>query len=290
MSVTVTICVASLNTRDATELCVRSMRRFAGYPYSLVVGDGGSTDGSLTVLNEFEERGWLRLECSERPRTHAEWLDQWRETCRSDFLLFVDSDVEFRRRAWLRRIVAATESAGSAITYTEWLHGGLYPDEEKWSHVLSRPAPWMLMIDQRQTDDIMSSFGVEYTNRDSAVGLPIIRDVGTAFFEEATRRRLSALAMPASYGRMYHHYGGLSWLPSTGRRGHKKLRDQRVVSRRLGQMRRLQSGADFPSRLAAAARLAALPQDACDLLFRLRARALRDLGCGTSSGSATDTS
>jgi glycosyltransferase involved in cell wall biosynthesis len=288
MSVTVTICVASLNTRDATELCVRSIRRFAGYPYSLVVGDGGSTDGSVNLLSEFEERGWLHLERLQEQRSHAEWLDRWREICRSDLLLFVDSDVEFRRRDWLHRIVAATESAGAAITYAEWLDGGLYLDEGQSSHVLSRPAPWMLMIDQRQTHDLASSFGVEYSNRNSQVGLPIIRDVGTAFFEEATRRRLPTLAMPASYRRTYHHYGGLSWLPSTGSRGQKKLRDQRVVSRRLCLMRRVQSGAGVLSRLAAAARLAALPQDACDLLFRIRARLLRDLPHGRSSGSATD--
>ena len=284
MSVTVTICVASLNTRDATELCVRSIRRFARYPYLLIVGDGGSTDGSVSVLSEFEDRGWLRLEQSPRARTHAEWLDLWRESCASDLLLFVDSDVEFRRRAWLRRIVAAAVQTHSAITYSEWLHGGLHLDDDRQSsQVLARPAPWMLMIDQRQTHHLVSSFAVKYSNRNSSVGLPVIRDVGTAFFEEATRRGLPTLAMPLSYRRMYHHYGGLSWLPTTGRRGQKKLRDQRVVSRRLRQLRRLQSAASILSRLMAAARLAAVLQDACDLLFRIRARVLSTSKRGTTS-------
>ena len=30
---------ASINTAAVTELCIRTMRHFAGYPFSLVVGD-----------------------------------------------------------------------------------------------------------------------------------------------------------------------------------------------------------------------------------------------------------
>ena len=42
--------VASANTRSLTELCIRSMERFAGYPFELYVGDVGSHDGSIEML------------------------------------------------------------------------------------------------------------------------------------------------------------------------------------------------------------------------------------------------
>ncbi|MGZ4735146.1 MAG: hypothetical protein ACXV8R_06035 [Acidimicrobiia bacterium] len=44
----VVVHVASLNTAAATELCVRSMRHYAGHEFDLVVGDGGSTAARRT--------------------------------------------------------------------------------------------------------------------------------------------------------------------------------------------------------------------------------------------------
>jgi hypothetical protein len=72
--------VASLNTRDATELCIRSLRKFAGDPLELVVG---------------------------LPTRLA---------------IFVHSDVEFRRRAWLRDLIRAEER-----TYAAFVGGELVP-------------------------------------------------------------------------------------------------------------------------------------------------------------------
>jgi hypothetical protein len=46
-AVEVRVHVATINTAAVTELCIRTMRHTAGYPFDLVVGDGGSTDGSL---------------------------------------------------------------------------------------------------------------------------------------------------------------------------------------------------------------------------------------------------
>jgi hypothetical protein len=65
--------VASLNTRDATDLCIRSLREFAGDPFELVVG------------------------------------------CPRRLAVFVNSDVEFRRRGWLRDLIRAEEHTGAAF-------------------------------------------------------------------------------------------------------------------------------------------------------------------------------
>jgi GT2 family glycosyltransferase len=81
----ITVHVASWNTASATELCLRTMRRHAGHPFALVVGDGGSTDGSLAMLRDFAQRGWLELEVragahtrtgstpGDAPRTPVTW-------------------------------------------------------------------------------------------------------------------------------------------------------------------------------------------------------------------------
>ncbi|MGI8711005.1 MAG: glycosyltransferase family 2 protein [Acidimicrobiales bacterium] len=277
MSATVTVCVASFNTCAATELCVRSMRRFAGYPYALRVGDGGSTDGSVAVLEDLEQRGWLLLEHSAERRRHADWLDNWRQTCDSDLLLFVDSDIEFRRPGWLRRIVGPALLECAAIAYAEWQPAQWYTVDGRAARVLGRPAPWLLLIDAKLVSAVRAGFTETHSETVPASPTLIVRDVGSAFFEEAIQHDLHTLKMPSSYRRVYHHYGGLSWLPTTGARGRKKLRDERVVKRRLEGMRRVQDGSSELVRLLATAQLAATIQEARDLAFRVTSRVVRSV-------------
>ena len=80
----VTVHLASLNTRAVTELCIRSLREHAGMPFELVVGDCGSTDGSLEMLRRMEAEGWLRLEVAPEGRRHPDWLDRWLAACTTD--------------------------------------------------------------------------------------------------------------------------------------------------------------------------------------------------------------
>ena len=109
---TVHLYVASLNTATATELCIRSMREFAGYPFELTIGDSGSDDGSVEMLRRLETLGWLSVEVAAGGRLHAEWLDEWRGSCTARLAVFVDSDVEFLRPGWLVQLVSAWRSTG----------------------------------------------------------------------------------------------------------------------------------------------------------------------------------
>lgn len=275
MSATLTICVASFNTCAATELCVRSIAQHADHPYSLRVGDSGSTDGSVAMLEEFQDRGWLVLERANETSTHAEWLDRWRHTCDSRFILYVDSDIEFRRPRWLRGLMTAVINQGAAIAYAQWLPPSLFTLDGRQLPVVGRPAPWLLLIDAEQTADLRSSFAVHYASAEAPSAPPTIYDVGACFFYEAVARGLQTFALPSSFKRHFQHYGGLSWLPTAGARGQKKLRDQRTVERRLRHLQRLQSSTSMTSRLSAAAQLAATPQDALDIGFRIRAGVTR---------------
>ncbi len=271
----ITLCVASFNTRSATELCVRSIVRFADQRYSLRVGDSGSTDGSVAMLERFQARGVLTLERSAEPRTHADWLDYWRHSCDTELILFIDSDVEFRRAGWLSRLMAIATSRRPAIAYAEWLPASLFTLEGRESRVVARPAPWLLLIDSEQTSDLRSSFAVAYVSATPASSAPIIYDVGASFFHEAVDRDLLTLALPPSYRRHFHHYGGMSWMPLNGPRGQKKARDQRTVERRLRHLQRLQSPTRGTCRIITAAQLAATPQEILDVVFRIRSGLLR---------------
>jgi glycosyltransferase involved in cell wall biosynthesis len=267
----ITVCVASFNTRAATELCVRSILRLAKHPLSLRVGDSGSTDGSVATLAQFADRGLITVEVAPEGRNHAEWLDHWRSACDSKYILFVDSDLEFRRAGWLGFLDAIVRRDSPAIAYAEWLPESVFTIDGRVARVVARPAPWLLLLDTQQTSGLEASFAVRYSDMDSGSRSPVIHDVGAALYYEAVDQGLSTLALPRAYQRQYHHYGGLSWLPTGGPRGQKKLRDERTVERRLAVSRRLDmSTAALPRRIAAT-QLAAFPQDVLEAAFRVRA-------------------
>src|SRR5215213_1405556 len=80
----VTIAIASINTRPFTELAIRSAVRRAGYPAKVVVGDGGSTDGTLEMLDRLSSRLIDEVEIEPNGRSHGEWLDHWVATVDDD--------------------------------------------------------------------------------------------------------------------------------------------------------------------------------------------------------------
>lgn len=253
---TVGVHVASANTAPATELCIRSLRALAGYPHSLRVGDCGSTDGSLEMLRGLEARGWLTLEVAQAGRHHAEWLDHWLRDSSADLLVFVDSDVEFRQAGWLRELVCAAMQLGAALVaaemlpefrefavpvapspedqelFAEWFKG------RRTVRLAPRPAPWLFLVDPGQVAPIGIGFG--FHSELAAIPEGVLAfDVGGALHRALERQGLLVAAMPPSYSRAYHHYGGLSWVPLRGWRGLKKRRDLVVVRRRLRRLRRL---------------------------------------------------
>jgi glycosyltransferase involved in cell wall biosynthesis len=241
--VSVQVCVASLNTSAATELCIRSMREFADHPFALVVGDSGSTDGSLEMLRLFEARGWLSLEVAPEGRGHGEWLDLWHASCTSRLAVFVDSDVEFRRAGWLSRLVAAWSGSGAALVCSEFLAGltrFVEPVGSETVRAAPRPAPWLLMVDVEQTRSIGASFTFD---KEWAQTFPerLVYDVGARVYQAVRANGFETVEMPRSYGRLYHHYGGLSWIPTRGRRGEKKTADLAAISARLKRLRASQA-------------------------------------------------
>jgi hypothetical protein len=164
----VTVHVASLNTRRFTELCLRSMWRSAGAPFELVVGDVSSVDGSGEMLRRMTRSGRLRLQQAPYPHSHGEWIDQWRAECESDVFVVVDSDIEFAGRGWLPRLVRALEGHAMVAygrvpeqTYTETRQappGVINPMSGRTVTLLPRPDPCVLALDHHLTREIPTSF------------------------------------------------------------------------------------------------------------------------------------
>lgn len=225
--------VASWNTRRATELCIRSMHRTAGHPFELVVGDGGSTDGSVAMLERLEGDGRLRLQRVDGGRTHAAWLDHWYATCPTRFLVFSDSDVLYRRHGWLRDMVARAGSTGAAMVATRvQARGGVpfvHPMTGARRTLAPRPEPWLVLIDLAQTRPVVStSFAYEDGAPAADDASRLAYDVGAAFFRDFTAAGLRCEEMGPSFSSAYHHFGGLTWQ----RGGDARL----ALARRLKQM------------------------------------------------------
>jgi glycosyltransferase involved in cell wall biosynthesis len=254
---TVSVFVPSLNTKSATELCLRSARALAGHPFTLHVGDCGSTDGTLTMLRNFESEGRLSLEIAPDGRYHAAWLDHWLGSCTDDYAVFVDSDVEFRRPGWLRDLVETARGAGAALVAAEMLpdvprfpapKAGLKPEDraemlaqffdgQEELTLVGRPAPWLLLIDTKQVVPLGASFAYRLERGTQPDDLAAF-DVGGWLFRQVEDAGLRWRVMPRAFQRSYHHYGGLSWVPLKGRRGLKKRRDLVEVHLRLLRARR----------------------------------------------------
>jgi hypothetical protein len=269
---TVRVHVASFNTRSATELCIRSMRAYAGRPFALTVGDSGSDDGSVEMLRSLSDRGWLDLEV-EPGRQHAEWLDDWIRRGRNSYAVFSDSDVQFLRRGWLNNLVGTAKATGAAVVYAECTReapGFVHPRTGEVVRLAARPAPWLFLVAARQVSGLDVSFREDSK---SAPDLPegkIVYDVGGRFFRAVEQRGLPLVQMPPSFRRSFRHYGGLSWVHE-GDYARQKLRDRRLVERRL----RYVALRDDGDRVRAAALSLATELGAPVSLFTQKARKLR---------------
>lgn len=212
----VTAFVASLNTARATELCVRSMREFAGMPFDLVVGDCGSTDGSLRMLERFERSGWLDLEVATHGRRHPEWLDRWLDTCPTRYALFSDSDVEYREGDWMTDMLEQAVRTGAALVCGRMQHGSecfVHPVTRAERRLAPRPTAWLLLIDTEQVrGSVEANFEYVEVEDFDAFGGKIAYDTAAWYFKKMCDAGLSWAEMPTDWQRKYRHFGGLTWL------------------------------------------------------------------------------
>jgi hypothetical protein len=216
-----TLFIASYNTRAATELAIRSSRRFAGCPFNLVVGDSDSLDGSREMLEQLERLGLLRLVSVSQPRRHAEWLDWFLGECSTPVGIVIDSDIEFVGQNWLVDLLGFLVKRGAAIVGTEsTVEAPVFsaPNGEV-IHLMPRTAaPWVMAFDTAKLRAIGGSF-VEVRDGKDSSGHTYFYDVSGYVQKLAQEAGLPVVVMPRSYRSKYRHFIGLSWRKEPGLRG-----------------------------------------------------------------------
>jgi hypothetical protein len=204
--------VPGIDRAAATELCIRSLREHAGYPFRLTVGDGGSTDGSIEMLRAMEGRGWLELEVDSSRPWHPEWLDRWVARCDAEFAVFADNDVEFLGEGWLRDLVGTAILTGAALVYGDLCpEFPEYVEHHKGGRVVrmaARPGPWLMLVHVPQVAPLGLSFAF---HEERVADTIVVCDVGTLFFQGLQARGLRCVQMPDDYRAKYRHYGAMSW-------------------------------------------------------------------------------
>lgn len=237
----VTVYIASADTAVSTELAVRTVIARAGMMHGLVVGDSGSTDGSVEMLQRLRARGWLQLDLVRERRHHFEWLDLWLATCPTQWAVFVDSDVEFRRNGWLRELLDVGRQ-GYALVCGEMLAAvphSIEPVGHREVYLAPRPAPWLLLIDCHRVRGLGVSFGFVAEPSDERPEGLIAYDTGAKLFASMLAVSMPWIQMPPSYQKVYAHYGNMSWGGAFGsgrahrakaRRARRQLRRARHIT------------------------------------------------------------
>jgi hypothetical protein len=210
----VAVCIASFNTRRATEVAIRRALAQRGVEVELHVGDGGSVDGSVDMLSRFADRGMLQLRLAPEGRSHGEWLDEWTATVQQPVTAFVDSDLFLLRSTTLQRLVHALGASDSVLAtcrrvppiadYVSDLNGDRY-------RVAARVAPWLLAFRTQELRDLGASWQYRWEARPDLPEGAMSWDVGADVDAALTMAGKPAHVMPAQFGREYVHVGGLSW-------------------------------------------------------------------------------
>lgn len=191
--VDVTVFVASYNTRAATELCVRSLRRTIPADVPIVVGDSASRDGSAEMLRRVAGPLSLTVDVVAERRHHVDWLDRWLASCPTRLACFVDSDVSFRRAGWLEQMMAkggamvAAESAPENPNTVEPVAGRVV-------RLAERPSPWVMLCDVEALRPLVVSFAHHVEEGADVPEGVVLYDTAGWLAEQARRAGLAVLS------------------------------------------------------------------------------------------------
>jgi hypothetical protein len=209
----VAVCIASYNTRHATEVAIRRVLAQRDVAVQVHVGDSGSADGSLVMLHRLAERGLITLQVALEGRTHGEWLDDWTARINAPFTAFVDSDLFLLRRRTLRRLLDAIVDNDAVLAtcrrvpeITDYV-SAINDDR---SRVAARVAPWLLAFRTRELRALGASWQYRWEERPDLPERAMSWDVGADVDAALTAAGRPAHVMSGAFDREWIHVGGLS--------------------------------------------------------------------------------
>jgi len=216
------------------------MLHHAGRPFELVVGEGGSLDGSLKMLRRFNRRGLLELEVAPWWRRHEEWLDHWCAECPTRYAVFSDSDVLFLSPGWLDDIISVARENNAALVcadLTPGRDGYVHPGTGETVKLAARPAAWLLLLDLEQIKPLETGFAPVIVDDDTVPEGRVAYDTGGRLFVAIEQAGLRWVTMPPEWVQeKARHFGGLSWLRWSPhlRDIRKRLQLSRIKARVMG--------------------------------------------------------
>lgn len=227
-AVDTTICIATINTATVTELCLRSIDvHDSGHPYQVVVGDCGSTDGTLLMLSRFRSRGVIaKIEEAPDGRRHEDWLDHWVATATTPYLVFLDSDIEIRRDGWLAELHKARADTDAALAGADLIAPFTLPDDPSITRA-QRLAAHCLLVDVNKIRTLGRKFG-------DPPGQRRVYDVGAWIFDGLPDAGYTYAVMPRGWeGDAIRHWYAMSYSKASADLRRHWLKTIAVVSVRL---------------------------------------------------------
>lgn len=107
----VSIIIVNFNSRDFLKQCLRTLLD-TDYPnYEVVVIDNASTDGSLSaVKRSFGSDSRVKLVGNRENVGHSEGCNIGAKITEGQYIVFLDADIAFEDRNWLRELVKVMEN------------------------------------------------------------------------------------------------------------------------------------------------------------------------------------
>jgi glycosyltransferase involved in cell wall biosynthesis len=216
----VTVFIASLNTKWPLILTIESLAKRTRYEnYRIIVGDSGSTDGTVEWLQRAAGRLRLDVRLAKQPMQHSDWLNWMWQHAETDYWCAVDSDMWFLQADWLGDMVShVTANPQAAILSAEPKCaanavrepvGGLLVDQAE------TPCTWLFMVRTSVRSKISRpdfrfvNAGVRKNSR-----RPLLYDTGGQLLQECLDAGFLHAIMPRWFQRKYHHFGSLTWIES----------------------------------------------------------------------------
>ena len=112
----VAILISNLNSYEAIQLCIESVRKYTMHPYQMIVYDSGSYNKcDLEYLRKTRRDGWIELIESQENKTHGDALNfLLNERCKDDFdyAAVLDDDIFIKEEGWLEDMLGEVEKEG----------------------------------------------------------------------------------------------------------------------------------------------------------------------------------
>jgi hypothetical protein len=234
----VEILIPNFNSGEAVELCIESIRKYAGYPFTMTVRDDATWSvpdksiqlfegyGDLRYLRTARDKGWLNLIEGKTRTMHGTSVGIMLDQCMADLAMIVDCDMQFLSSGWLADMVALQEKADAAMI-VKMEH---FPDDNDCLQ------SWFVMVDMKQYPLVRDDW--EYRERED--GKPGLRATGYYVWKNIRNRGLVWIPTPENIIAKYYHHGHISVLsaPQIGKEWEVRQNKYARVQAELRRFRR----------------------------------------------------